>query len=450
MKKMSRLLALCLALLLALSGIAMAEEPDVAPEATETVTPETTDDPAQEPVEENPVLLTLDGEDVTKATLDEMLANLLSNGYVSSDKDYATAIDYWIQDQVIFAKIQELGLDQFSAEEEEAFLADAQSEWDNAIERYVSYFLSEDTDEAREKARAEGEAYYQAYGYSVEMLADNLKLVASYEKLEEKLLEGKDITPTDEEIRQVFEDYAAQDQTLYEGNVPLFERYGQDSWYKPEGYRGIIHILLEVDEELLEKYQDLQVAYEEGLSGEENDAEEDADSESAQTPVTQEDVDEALNAILESRAKDIEDIYARLEKGESFETLIAEYGSDPGMQNEDLLKSGYEVHADTISGWDPAFLSAAFSEKMQKPGDVSDPFVGIYGIYITNYLRDVPGGYVDLTDDIRTQIETYLTNMEASKIYAEALETWKGEHTIVYYQEAIDAASAAEPVDAEN
>ena len=460
MKKMSRLLALCLALLLALSGIVLAEgadQPSQEPQASETAAPEATDALDQESAEENPVLLTMDGEDVTKATIDEMLANLLNNGYISSDKDYATAIEYWIQDQVVLAKIQELGLDQFTAEEEEAFLADAQSEWDEAIDTYVSYFLSEDTDEAREKARAEGEAYYQAYGYSVELLAENLKLAASYEKLEETLLEGKDVTPTEEEIRQVFEEYAEQDKALYEGNVYLYElyqNYGQESWYMPAGYRGILHILLEVDDELLENYQNLQAAYEESLSSEESAGATAAPAEDGSTPsptekpVTKEDVDAALNAILDSRAKDIDDIYARLENGEAFESLIAEYGADPGMQNEDMLKSGYEVHQESIM-WDPVFTAAAFSEKMQKPGDVSDPVVGSHGIHILHYLRDIPEGYVELGDDIRTQIESFLSNQKINVIYSEALEAWKGEHTIVYNDEAIDAVSAADSGDAE-
>lgn len=457
MKKMSRVLALCLALLLALSGIVLAEEADQPAQEPETAAPEAADAAAQEPAEENPVLLNFDGEDVTKATIDEMLVNLVNNGYISSDKDYATAIEYWIQDQVIFAKIKELGLDQFTAEEEEAFLADAQSEWDEAIDTYVSYFLSEDTDEAREKARADGEAYYQAYGYNVDVLAENLKLAASYEKLEEKMLEGKNVTPTDEEIRQIFEEYAEQDKALYEGNVSLYElyqNYGQESWYMPAGYRGIIHILLEVDDELLKNYQDLQVAYEESLSAEESaeataaPAEEDSTAAPTEKPVTQEDVDAALNAILDSRAKDIDDIYARLEKGEAFESLIAEYGTDPGMENEDMLKNGYEVHQDSIM-WDPAFTAAAFSERMQKPGDVSDPVVGSYGIHILHYLRDIPEGYVDLNDDIRTQIESYLSNQKINAVYTEALEEWTGEHTIVYNTEAIDVVSAAEASDAE-
>ena len=50
-------------------------------------------------------------------------------------------------------------------------------------------------------------------------------------------------------------------------NAPMYEYYlyyqNYKSWYRPEGYRGIIHILLKVDDELLSAYQDAQAAYEE-------------------------------------------------------------------------------------------------------------------------------------------------------------------------------------------
>ena len=158
--------------------------------------------------------------------------------------------------------------------------------------------------------------------------------------------------------------------------------------------------------------------------------------------MTKEDVEAAREALLAHHQKEIDDIYARLEKGESFESLIAVYGTDPGMQDEEALKTGYPVHKDSIR-YDSAFTVGAFSEKMQKPGDVSDPVVGQNGIHILYYLRDIPAGAVELSDDIRTQITDYLTNSKTNELCNEAIEQWRTKHEVLYNEEAIAAVSAA-------
>ena len=62
---------------------------------------------------------------------------------------------------------------------------------------------------------------------------------------------------------------------------------------------------------------------------------------------------------------DIDAIYTALEQGESFQNLIAAYGTDPGMKDEATLAAGYKVHKDSMM-YDSAFTEGAFQEKMQK------------------------------------------------------------------------------------
>ena len=415
-KNLSRLLALLLALLLAATACVSA----LAEEAANDV---------------NPVLVTIDGEPITKQEVQDALYSLINAGY-AQDGDYALAIEYLVQDKVLSAKIAEFGLDQFTAEEEEAIRADAQAEWNNALDTYVSYFLTEDTDEARAKAREDAIAYYAAYGYTEETLLDSFKTSAAYDRLEQKVLEGKDVTVSEEEIRADFEATAAQHQAAVGNNVYMYEMYqyyySMDFWYKPEGYRGIIHILMKVDDELLSAYQDAQAAYEESITDEAPEG--DAALKAA--------LDEAYDAVIASKKPQIDDIYARLANGESFADLIAVYGEDPGMNDPQRLSTGYEVHQESAM-YDPVFTACAFSEKMNKPGDTSDPVVGSSGIHILHYLRDVPAGFIEMTDEISAQIEESLKTEKINAFYAEALEAWIAEHDVVYFQEAIDALSAA-------
>ena len=457
MKKSSRVLVIALIVLLIAGILALWQFTDVfggkapeAPDAAVTLAPaeEATDIPTEQPTDapaeeasapaaalaDDTPLATMDGRPITLSEVRAMLNSLLDGGYLTDENDYEDALDYLIQSRVIEEKIKEFQLDQFTAEEEEAFLADAQKQWDDAISSYASYFLSEDTDEARAQARENAEAYFRSLGYSVEVLADEQKRSASYDLLEKKVLEGRDVSVSAEEIRQVFEDVAAQQKEKYENDVGGYEinkYYSGESFYTPDGYRGITHILLTVDEELLTAYRTAQAQFEESVT------EEQPEGDSALRAAR----DEALQNILASKKAEIDDIYARLENGEDFEALIAQYGQDPGMQSEANLKEGYAVHPESIL-WDADFTSGAFSNKMQKPGDTSDPIVTSFGVHVLHYLRDIPGGNVELSDEISSTIEQYLASQKTSAVFSEVLDGWLKEHDVQYDQDMIAAAKA--------
>ena len=406
MKHEFRLLALALALVLSLSMAAAAFAEEAA----------------------DPVLLTFDGEAITLSQVDNVLYNMMQGGYLEDASDYDSAIQAVVHNRVINSKIIELGLDQFTPEEEEALRADAEAEWQDALDQYVSYFLTEDTPEARDACYKDAEAYYTAYGFSVDVLLENNKTNASLDKLEQYILDQFPIDITDEEIAAMFREFAESDQKMYEGNIFNYEYYvlyyGYDSWYIPDGYRGIIHILLKADEDLLAAVTDAQALYEENATDENKAA-----------------VDAAKAAVLAAKQEVIDAIYARLDKGEAFTALIAEYGEDPGMEDEQRLAEGYQVHPESII-WDPAFTAGAFSEKMQQPGDVSDPVVGTSGVHILYYLRDIPGGIVPMDEAIHDEIKAHLQTMQENDVLNNLVTEWIAEHEIVYNQEAIDAAKA--------
>ena len=424
MKNPVRFLCLALAMLLGVGAFA-------CPLCTSAEAAET----AERLVADDAALATYDGTPITYAEVFADAYDLLSstddaNATIGSMMD--TALTRVIQTRVAEDKIKELGLDQYTAEEEEAFLAEAQKEWDEAVQAYVDYFLSEDTDEARAQAWTDGEAYFTAMGYSVVALADSIKYDATLDKLQAEALRDKDLTVSEDEVRALFEEVAAADQASVGDSAGYYEMlkyyYGYDLWFVPEGYRSIIHILLETDEELLSAYKDAQAAYEETVT-DENPAG-DAALKAAR--------DAARQAVLDSKKAEIDDIYARLEKGESFESLIAEYGTDSGM-TEETLKEGYLVHKDSII-WDPVFTAAAFSDKMNQPGDTADPTVGNYGVHILHYLKDVPGGFVELSEAIHEEIYNYLVSQRENQIITEALAEWQTGHEIVLNEEIIDSA----------
>ena len=205
----------------------------------------------------------------------------------------------------------------------------------------------------------------------------------------------------------------------------------------PEGYRGITHILLKVDDNLLNNWKDLSARLEEQAQAESTGSEEapaeeaepSAEPEPTEEPVTEEMVAEAKAAILESVKATVDEIKAKLDAGASFDDLIKEYGTDPGMQDDTMRAEGYPVHNDSIR-YDPAFKDAAMA--LEKVGDVSDPVVGSYGVHILNYLRDIPGGAVELTEELKDEFrETILQEMISEALHT-AVDQWMEESEIVY------------------
>ena len=371
--------------------------------------------------------LVVNGEEITVEKVAEYAQALQSNGY-TEEVDYDQAVAYLAEEAILKQKIRELGLDQYTDDEKAAFDAEAKVQWENDIAAYVEYYLTEDTDEARAQAQQDAVAYYEAYNYNQEAILENLLLGESYNRLQNHILEGKDVAVTEEEIADAFQQYVEQDKEMFEGNVYMYEMYqmyyGYQPWYQPEGFRGVTHILLPVDEALLTAWQDARATGEE---------------EGADTAA----VEAARQAVLDSCKEQIDDIYARLEKGESFEALIAEYGTDDGMKNEEYLKNGYAVHPDSMS-YDADFVAAAFSDKVQKVGDVSDPTVSQFGIHILQYVKEIPGGAVEMTDEIKAELQEYLTSAKESTYYSEAVSAWINESEIVMNDDVLATLNAAE------
>lgn len=384
-----------------------------------------------EEMADDPVLVTINGETFTLSHVDYMMQALYEYGYAASENDYYNTIEYLVYSEAESSKMTELGLDQFTEEENEAFMADAQLEMDSMIEEWITYYSTgSETEEEMTELRASVEDYFVQSGYSVEAIADELKYNAAFEKMVEYLKKNYDLSVTDEEVKAYFNEGVELDRQEYENDVAKYEMYttyyGVESWYVPEGYRGVLQILLEVDEALLSDYLEKKDAYEASL-----DETADGESTAEETvSVTLEDVQNAYNAAMASCQDTIDEIYTRLENGEAFRDLIAEYNIDPGMTDENMLKDGYMAHPDSYM--DEAFLEAVFSDKMQKPGDVSDPSLGMYGIYITYYLREVPSGAVELTDELYSSILGILENEKLSALYNSMIDEWAEECTVEY------------------
>ena len=259
------------------------------------------------------------------------------------------------------------------------------------------------------------------------------ELAARRELVEAEMV--KDVSVTGAEIEADFAARVQAAQASYEASpldyIYTYERNvlyaGQPSYYVPEGYRGVLQILLPVDETLLKTYQTLAAQLEEQVEKVVEAAENGETVEKAEQNVTQEQLEAARDAILASVQPTCDEIAAKLAGGADILELIDQYNTDPGMQDAANRAEGYSVHMDSVA-YDPAFIAAAFS--VDRIGELSQPTVGSFGVYLVYYLRDVPAGPAELTPQLRSQLmETLLADKE-NQVMTDTMERWIGDAQI--------------------
>ena len=456
MKKSARLLAFLLALALGmtLSLSALAEE-----EAASQ--PEPTSEAAASP---DDVMATVNGSAILRGTVDSIAENMTYSfsqyGYDTSDEGMLQrirqyALDYAVQLAMMEQKAAELGLDQFTDEEKAEIEKENADEWAEIVDTYVSYYgglTEESTEEERASARISVLSMLEGWGYTEAIMLETAFDNAVLDRVEAYMVEGAVVT--DEDIRQSFDEKVAADEETYKSDVAMYEYmtqyYGQTAYYVPEGYRGVTHILLKVSDDLMGEYESLSARLEEQQDAEEGteptgdaaaDTPDAEPTEVPEPPVTKGQVDAAYQAILDSVQATVDEINARLAQGVPFSELVAEYGTDPGMEVEPNKSLGYSVHMDSIL-WDPVFVQAAFS--VDHVGDVAAPVVGSYGVHIVQYTRDVPAGPVELTEEIRNTIREELLSAKEDELFSATMEQWLADAVITYSDEAQALMAEAE------
>ena len=368
--------------------------------------------------EKDPVLFTFNGKDVFQSELVQRTAAYAQGGMISSDTAYREAIEYMIENQLVAeAKAAELGLDQYTDEELEALRKEADEYYEQQLDALVTYYEEQNAAELSDEEKAEFREQLKTLWEEIGTTKESAEETHIFNKTRDRLLETMEVENTEEEIQQVFEEQIEKDRTQFEDNVRMYEYFtyyqNYDVWYTPEGFRKVQQILLKVDDELTDAYKKA------------------ADSE--------EGVEEAKEAILSARQDTVDEIYKKLEDGAEFKSLMEEYSEDPGL-DEDMVENGYLVHQESAV-WGAEFAEGAFSDKMQKTGDVSDPVVSKYGIQILYYLSDVPSGPVEMSDPIHESIEKYLTSQKQANM----LKDWVEEYEVTYNEEALKALEEAVP-----
>ncbi|MBP3541607.1 MAG: peptidylprolyl isomerase [Clostridia bacterium] len=430
---MKKWIALFLSLCMLLSATALAE----------TVTEELPVEApavAENTLADDQVLATLYGEDITwgqiASTYEDLIAYYGSYYDLSLQENVdlfrAVALDSYITGKVVDKKAQELNI-VLTEEEKAAAEEGAQSDWDAAIQEYMA-----GTEGATEE---DAVAYFTELGYSPESLKADYVEYATDDKIRAHIIQ--DVVVTDEDVETYYQELVAADKELYGSDVSAYESYnsyvyqmemysmyyGTESnmdraWYRPAGFRLVKHILLPVDEALMTEYQSLQAQLEEQMAGEAANAEEGIAT--TDEPVTQEQVDAAKAAILDSVSGTVQEINDKLAAGATFDELMVEYS----MDYQPTGTNTYEVSVASTLTYVPEFVEAAFS--VDNVGDVSAPYISTYGVHILLYVEDIPEGPIEMTEEQRQLKYEQLLATRQDEQYTSTVEGWIAEAGVTY------------------
>lgn len=294
--------------------------------------------------EDDSAVVTVNGDAIFQSELDTMIDSVsgrMSQYGIDGTDDSVLeiirdlALQELVDDRLLTQDMTAHGCYDMSEEDDASITASAQAAMDTLLQQAERYFASyldgaEDDGLSAEKL---AETYMTSSGYTLEYMENYYRNAMASQKYEQWLMDGEpEITQQD--IQAGYEQRVESGKSAYGSDIAAFETAlasGGEVWYRPDGYRAVLQIML-------------------SASGEDDESR------------------------LASVKEKTDDIYARLDKGESFQSLIAEYGEDTAFDDEEFYRTGYQVHQDSIL-WEDAFIQAAFGQDMQSPGDYTQPVV---------------------------------------------------------------------------
>lgn len=354
------------------------------------------------------------------------------------------------QKALLDGKVAEYGLGEITEADKTALRAEIEAAFEQDL---ATYALSTGT--SVEEARAS----IASQGITVDMIYEQDLELLPYTRLNEQII--KDVAVTDADVQTEYDSYVEQDKETYENDIATYEMYSNyygssQIFYTPEGFRYIKHILLampvdvgtqlnsnteamtevqnEIDKLTEELYALENVTEEKAETAEARTAEEiqaDLDVQLAEQQKLTTEYEDLRAEILPSLKPILDEIYAKLDAGTSFDDLIAEYNTDTGVASQ---PDGYKVHKDSVM-WVTNFRDAAMA--LEKIGDISEPVLSDFGVHILQYTGDVPGGPVALSAEVAEDLRASLLSYKQEEMYQTTVDGWMKEVAIESHPELI-------------
>ena len=354
-------------------------------------------------------------------------------------------IDHLIDLALIENKLIEAGKNDLTDAEETLVRSYAGNVYESLWQGFQQRVKNEGYDATEEQITS----WLTEQGYTLDVVYQEALVNVRYSRIYE--LYCADVTVTDEDVEAYLQEtFVGPDREAYEFDIPRYEREilatGNESFFTPAGYRVIRQILLPYPQAVVDEINALQPAVEEGAT-----ALEDAYHAVADAAIAGKDVEaereayqaqsqayaDLLNQVvaLEQSAlpmlkETTDEIARRYAAGESFGSLIAEYGKEAGVDaGQELL-----FHPDS-EAWAEAFRQQVSA--LENPGDITAPFVTNLGIHIVLYQADLPSGIHELTDDERDALQESALQSKQMEALRPLLDAWRTQYEIDSHPEML-------------
>ena len=356
-----------------------------------------------------------------------------------------SALDALIEKAVTEQKIQEYGADQFTDEELAAINDTVDTTYDGYFSSVQSYYFADTTLTGDELNTAvEAKMLELGYGGKESMLEDE-KLNAATEKLRAEVI--KDVTVSDDEAMAEYATQESSAVTTYGSNLTQYATdvsNGAIIYYIPDGYRYVKNLLIKISDDdqtqmdaltahIADDQDSLDAITAAIAELPEDPAEDTEDQAKSRTELAGQsdtltaeiaDLTAQLTTLTESAyaalQPTVDEVETKLAAGETFDSLVAQYGEDAGMQTEPAKSQGYLV-CEGMTTYVTEFVDAAMA--LQKVGDVSDPFRSDYGIHILQYASNLESRQVPFSE-IKDQIVAELLAQKQDTTYNDTMTQW--------------------------
>ena len=318
--------------------------------------------------------------------------------------------------ELLRQKAAELGLDQFSEEEMASCRADAENQYENMLTYYMDYFAEDGLSE--EEVRAQTVDYFTQSGYTVDSILAQQVRDETQDRLYEYITQTVEMTEA--ELQSYYAQRVESDRKEFTENLYAFE-YALSGesvvTYVPAGFRSVRALLVRFSDEDTMKMFELMQRREELKSDESGN---------------QADLAEVERKIEETAAptREVMDgILARLNAGEDFMSLMKEFNEDVSAEIEPFASQGSYVSADSVV-WPAEFVQAAMA--LKNPGDVSQPVTVYYGMYLIRYEGEVPEGPVAV-DKIHDALMREAVETKKQQAYQDQIDQWYAQANVTLY-----------------
>ena len=354
-------------------------------------------------------------------------------------------IDHLIDLALIENKLIETGKNDLTDAEETLVRSYAGNVYESLWQGFQQRVKNEGYDATEEQITS----WLTEQGYTLDVVYQEVLVNVRYSRIYE--LYCADVTVTDEDVEAYLQEtFVGPDREAYEFDIPRYEREilatGNESFFTPAGYRVIRQILLPYPQAVVDEINALQPAVEEGAT-----ALEDAYHAVADAAIAGKDVEaereayqaqsqayaDLLNQVvaLEQSAlpmlkETTDEIALRYAAGESFDSLVAEYGKEAGE-----AAGGELLFHPESENWAEAFKQAVSA--LKKPGEITEPFVTDLGIHIVLYQSDLPDGVHELTEEERAALQSSALENKQRETLHPFLDEWKTQYEIETHPEML-------------